>query len=139
MNKFIQITHFPKAQKPVRSPQRGTQHGVILIETLVAILLFSMGVLALIGVQAAMISNTSASQYRSVASQIAQQRLGVMWSDPGNLAAYVETNTPVPALPNGLRTVTQPTAGEIVILVTWQQPGRPEIRRYSTNARIVGT
>src|SRR5665647_338907 len=69
------------------------QQGVVLLEALVAILIFSMGVLALVGLQAAMVKNTSDSKYRSEASFIAQQRIGMMWADSGNLADYVETNT----------------------------------------------
>ena len=49
---------------------------------MIAILIFSMGVLAIVGLQAAMIKNTADSKYRAEASYIAQKRIGQMWADP---------------------------------------------------------
>lgn len=120
---------------------KSAQHGVVLLEALIAILLFSMGVLALVGLQAAMIKNTSDAKYRSDASYIAQQRIGLIWSNPDNAAAYVE-NTNIPdLLPNGTRTVTEPAPGQFVVTVTWQQPGQPAGQpphQYTTTAIIAG-
>jgi type IV pilus assembly protein PilV len=117
---------------------KSAQRGVVLLEALVAILIFSMGVLALVGLQAAMIKNTSDAKYRSEASFIAQQRIGMMWSDPDNLTAYLEGNTDISALlPSGTRTVTEPTPGLFVVIVTWQQPGQPQ-HNFTTAATIAG-
>jgi type IV pilus assembly protein PilV len=55
-------------------PSATTQKGAILLESLIAMLIFSMGILALVGLQAAMVSNTSDAKYRSVASYLAQQK-----------------------------------------------------------------
>ena len=123
--------------KPVRKA-RSAQQGVVLLEALVAILIFSMGVLALVGLQAAMIKNTSDSKYRSEASFIAQQRIGMIWSDPDNAAAYVENSTDISSiLPSGTRTVTEPTPGLFVVTVTWTQPGQPQ-HNFTTTATIAG-
>lgn len=115
------------------------QQGVVLLEALVAILIFSMGVLALVGLQAAMIKNTSDAKYRSEASFIAQQRIGLIWSDPDNANTYLEPGgTDISALlPSGTRTVTQPVAGQFVVTVTWQQPGQP-VHNFITIATIAG-
>ena len=114
------------------------QHGVVLLETLIAILIFSLGVLGIVGLQATMIKNTSEAKYRSEASYIAQQRIGQMWSDPANLINYLEANTDISGLlPNGRRTVTQPVAGRFIITVTWQQPGEP-LHNFTTTASIAG-
>lgn len=125
---------------PVSSP--ASQQGVVLLESLIAILIFSMGVLAVVGLQAAMIKNTSDSKYRAEASFIAQQRLGMMWADPINLADYVEDHTdispPVGMLPNGTRTVTYPAPGEVSVMVTWQAPGQAGVHNFTTSARIAG-
>lgn len=125
-----------------RPPQQGakSQQGVVLLESLIAILIFSMGILALVGLQAAMIKGTSDAKYRAEASFIAQQRLGMMWADPGNLANYVEAGTDISALlPNGTRTVAPPGAdGEVSVTVTWQQPGQADVHNFTTNARITG-
>jgi type IV pilus assembly protein PilV len=127
------IMHSPAALKPA-------QHGVILIEVLVAILIFSVGVLAIVGLQATMIKNTADAQYRSEASYIAQARIGQMWSDPGNLATYIEANTDISTLlPGGTRTVTQPTPGQFTVTVTWLLPGPNQTtHNFTTTARITG-
>jgi type IV pilus assembly protein PilV len=123
--------------KPVRNG-KSAQQGVVLLEALVAILIFSMGVLALVGLQAAMIKNTSDSKYRSEASFIAQQRIGMIWSDPDNALTYLEAGTDISTvLPSGTRTVTQPAAGQFVVTVTWQQPGQP-LHNFTTTASIAG-
>lgn len=119
---------------------KSAQQGVVLLEALVAILIFSMGVLALVGLQAAMIKNTSDAKYRSEASFIAQQWIGMMWSDPDNLPAYLEPapGTDISAvLPGGTRIVTEPVAGQFVVTVTWTQPGQPQ-HNFTTTASIAG-
>ena len=55
--------------------RKSTQQGVVLLEAMIAILIFSVGVLAIVGLQAAMIKNTSESKYRADASYIAQHQL----------------------------------------------------------------
>ena len=65
------------AQKipPTKNPVN--QQGVVLIEALIAILIFSMGIMALLGLQAAMIKNTSDNKYRADASFIANNVLAL--------------------------------------------------------------
>lgn len=113
------------------------QQGAVLLEAMIAILIFSMGVLAVVGLQAAMIKNTADSKYRADASYIAQQRIGQMWSDPDNLASYVEANTDISALlPGGTRTTTQ-SGVQFTVTVTWQQPGEVQ-HNFTTTAVITG-
>lgn len=122
----------------IHSPAK--QSGVVLLESLIAILIFSLGVLAIVGLQASLIKSTSDAKYRSEASYIAQQRIGQMWADPANLGTYIEAATDISALlPGGTRTVTQPTAGQptFVITVTWQQPGEA-VHSFTTIASIAG-
>lgn len=100
------------------------QQGAVILEALIAILIFSMGILALVGLQAAMIQNTTDSKFRADASYIAQQRIGQIWADPANAGTYVEANTDISALlPGGLRTVTQPVPGQFRVVVGWTAPG----------------
>lgn len=113
------------------------QKGVVLLESLIAILLFSMGILALVGLQGAMVKNTSDAKYRAEATFIAQQRLGVMWVGT-SLADYIETDTDISTLlPNGKRTVAVSPERVVTVTVTWQLPGETQ-HNYSTNARIEG-
>lgn len=123
--------------KTITSP--ASQEGVVLLEALIAVLIFSVGVLAIVGLQAVMIRNTSEAKFRSDASHIAQQRIGAMWADPANLAAYVEANTDISnLLPNGTRTVTQPVPGQFLVVVRWQAPGDPVVHNFTTLASITG-
>jgi type IV pilus assembly protein PilV len=118
-------------------PARSAQQGAVLVEAMIAILIFSMGILAIVGLQAAMIKNTGDSKYRADASYIAQQRIGLMWSDPGNLATYLENNTNISdLLPGGLRTTAQ-SGVQYTVTVTWQQPGEAQ-HNYTTIATISG-
>ena len=123
------------------------QQGAVLLEAMIAILIFSMGVLAIVGLQAAMIKNTADSKYRADASNIAQERIGQMWSDPPDLNnlpiyPYLEVNTDISTrLPGGTRSVTLPVAGQPTFTVTvkWQQPGGGEaLHTFTTTAQITG-
>lgn len=106
---------------------RSAQRGVVLLEALIAILIFSLGILALVGLQANMLQSTSDAKYRADASYLAQQKLGLMWADPVNAASstYVVANEDISAiLPSGLRTVTQLSPGQFRVVVGWTAPGQ---------------
>lgn len=76
------------------------QKGSAILEALMAILIFSIGILAIIGLQAASISNTTAAKYRIDASLLANQVIGQMWvSDKTNLATNFSS-------PNGANYLT---------------------------------
>ncbi|MFA7349489.1 MAG: prepilin-type cleavage/methylation domain-containing protein [Methylotenera sp.] len=119
------------------------QRGIALLESLIALLIFSMGILAIVGLQGFMIKGTAESKARSDASFLAQNRVAMIWgADPVNLAAYAEVGTPVPELPNGSRdTVVNvvPDGANVTVTITWQQPGlNSVIHNYTTNARVMG-
>jgi type IV pilus assembly protein PilV len=115
-----------------------TQQGAILLESLIAMLIFSMGILALVGLQAAMVSNTSDAKYRSLASHLAQQKLGELWADPNHIVATTEPLA-LTDLPNGQYTMSHnPATGEVSITIIWQAPGDTAVHNVTTNARIKG-
>lgn len=122
-------------QKMARMQQPKLQQGVVLLEALIAILIFSFGILALAGLQGAMIKHTTNANYRSEASHLAQQKLGLMWSDPNNLANYVGTTT-VPSLPNGSITIAQPILDRMEVTITWQLPGERQ-HNHQANAYVL--
>jgi type IV pilus assembly protein PilV len=126
-----------KLSKPVGNFK--SEQGVVLIEVMVAVLIFSMGILAVAGLQAAMVKNTSDSKYRADASFIAQQSLGKMWADPTHLSVYaIGVEDISNMLPNGTREVTLPIAGgEVKVEINWQAPGQ-DAHKYITYARITG-
>ncbi len=82
------------------------QHGSMLLEALISILIFSMGILAIVGLQAGSVSMSSDAQYRSEASIQASRYINSMWGDvaqavtaqvtpAGAAAAGVPAGTPV--------------------------------------------
>lgn len=94
-------------------PGRCKQKGVMLLEALISILIFSIGILAIIGLQAASIKMSSDAKYRSDASLLAGQYVNAMWSEPGinpiavasAAAAAAAAGSPVPEYdPNAFTT-----------------------------------
>lgn len=72
---------------------RSAQEGVILLEAMIGILIFSLGVLALVAMQAVSISNVSNARFRSEAAFLANEIISAAWIDRGpalnNLNNYV--------------------------------------------------
>ena len=123
-------------QKLAQVKKISSQHGVVLLEALIALLIFSMGILALVGLQVAMVKNTSDNKYRADASFIAQERLGRMWGDPTNLASYAGTTTlDSSILPNATTVVVVQSRGLVTVTVTWQVPGG-DPHSYTTSTYI---
>jgi type IV pilus assembly protein PilV len=130
-----------------------SQAGVMLIEALIGILIFSVGILALIGMQAAAMRSTTDAKYRSEAGFIAGQVVAQMWVDRVNLAKYDTAAAPAYAprddwktsvstlLPQGLGAIVIAAAPDIdlvTVTVTWQQPGESQTRRFEMTSRING-
>lgn len=61
------------------------QHGSALLEALIAVLIFSMGILALMGLLAASIKSSGDAKYRADAAYLANQIIGQMWVDRANI------------------------------------------------------
>ncbi|MEE9332075.1 MAG: prepilin-type cleavage/methylation domain-containing protein [Methylophilaceae bacterium] len=114
------------------------QQGVILLEALIAVLIFSLGVLALAGLQAAMIKNTDDAKYRAEASFVAQEVLTEVWlTGTSNLAGHIVTDDPIAQLPGGKLTVDVNASRDVQVTVKWKLPGAAE-HTYLTNARVEG-
>lgn len=56
-----------------------SQTGSMLLEGLIALLIFSMGILAIVGMQAAAVKASSDAKYRSDAGLLANELIGRMW------------------------------------------------------------
>jgi type IV pilus assembly protein PilV len=121
-----------------QSQKKQNQKGAVLLEALIAILIFSFGILAISGLQGAMIKNTTDSNYRAEASYIVQQHIGRMWTNPTNLTGYLGSqNAYATKLPSGTFTVSRWVAGtnRFQFIVTWTTPGEPT-HNFTTNASI---
>lgn len=117
---------------------KNAEKGVVLVEALIAILLFSLGILALVGLQATMSKNVTHAKLRAEASFLANQLIGQMWVDQANLASYAATGGACATtgyayctnwqaqvrqvLPEGRANVT--VNGTVVnIVLNWRMPG----------------
>jgi type IV pilus assembly protein PilV len=72
---------------------RSSQQGVMLLEALIGILIFSLGILALVAMQAVSVSSVSNARYRTEAAFLANDILGVAWVDRGKAGAGTRLDT----------------------------------------------
>lgn len=76
-----------KPRRPRPSPPQA--RGVGLVEQLVALLIFSIGVLGLIGLQAAATRTQTAGKFRGDAAYLGSELIGTLWAEaPARRASY---------------------------------------------------
>jgi type IV pilus assembly protein PilV len=84
---------------PTAAPVKNGQGGAFLLEGLLAIVVFSIGLLALVSLQAQAIKQSGDAKYRADAAFLADQIISQIWVDQANLASYAFTGTPAPTCP----------------------------------------
>ncbi len=120
----------------------------MLIEALVALLIFAFGVLGIVGLQASMTKAQTQSKSRADASLLAQQLLGSMWTDSAaNQASYATANCAgyprcsewaarvAAALPGGTVDVAFVAAQVVEVKITWTPPNEQQ-HTYATTSAI---
>ena len=129
------------------------QRGATLLEALIGILIFSVGILALVGMQALAIRHMADARYRSEASFLANEIIGRMWVNKGNLASYAfaGSGSPPAAIDNWVTTIQGTLPGvsagtnlpivdvsgsRVTVTVRWQLPGASEQHQHITVAYI---
>ena len=129
------------------------QRGIMLIEALVGILIFSIGILAMLGMQAVGIQTTVDAKYRSDAAFLANQVVSQIWVDQTDIANYDTTGGSYPprdawvtqvqsSLPKATGanaptiTVTGAPPSQVAVTVFWQKPGDPTVSRQTVIATI---
>jgi type IV pilus assembly protein PilV len=142
---------------------RALQQGGFLLEALVAVLIFSFGVLGLVGLQASAIEHTNAAQYRSEAAYLANAYIAQMWADDRNqlqtkynmppsaglgytnMKARIDADLPgagALAAPPSLEVVfneTPPptaTSVNVRVVVRWKAPNDTQVHNYEAMATI---
>ena len=136
----------------MNKPAHRQQQGAILLEGLIAILLFSMGILAIVGLQAAAIKTVADSQYRLQASFLANRLVAQMWANTDDISSYVvpggadadawvqELNNSLPGTESNepkVEITGNATDGyTVTISVNWQAPGETAPHNYTTMAYI---
>jgi len=139
--------------------QRIKQYGGVMIEALIAILIFSLGVMTVLFIQNDTVKITSDAQFRTEATLMANRVIGQMWATSGTLEdlrtqfstdgdaynnwlAELESTQGLPGVTSdegaGLSTkptitfdnaTTGPNAGLVTIRIYWRPPWVPEDER----------
>jgi type IV pilus assembly protein PilV len=124
------------------------QSGFVLIEVMISVLIFAVGVLALVGLQASMTHAQTEAKVRADATNLASELVGMMWSDASNLTGYADgscASTPQCAgwknkvlltLPSASTAVTADTVtGRVTITLMWTLPSGTQ-RKYVTATTV---
>jgi len=139
-----------------------TQRGSLMLESLIAILIFSLGILSLVALLGVSVKDTASAKYRTEASLLANQVIGEMWTgDKTNatLIANYGTDTGAqylawkakvaqalpgvadavatpPSAAQNLPTIVIGADGTVTVTVFWQAPGESGSHNYVAITRI---
>lgn len=105
------------------------QKGSMLLEALIAILIFSMGILAIVGLQAASVQASTDARYRTEASLLANQLIGQMWvSDRTPATLQTAFSSPSGANYTAWRgSVSAPAAGSVLAMLPGAAANPPTV------------
>ncbi|WP_293994594.1 type IV pilus modification PilV family protein [Sphaerotilus sp.] len=120
----------------------------MLLEALIALLIFALAVLGLVGLQASMTRATSGAKYRADAAYLASDLVGLMWTDSRNLALYDTSKCAghppcqrwlervKERLPTGVgqAQVSATDPGQVTVKLTWQAPSDDAHQFQTTTA-----
>lgn len=120
-----------------RKPFLHAQQGLMLLEGMIAIVIFSLGILAIVGLQAATVKQTTDAKYRVDASFLANQSIGAIWANRSDLSVHEVSEETVSSLPNGKRTITV-VGKQVTVTITWQLPGESATHSYTAITEING-
>ena len=130
------------------------QHGMAIVENMIAILIFAFGILGIVGLQAASVKNTASAKMRNDASMLANQIVGQMWTgDRSNAALKTAYESPagasfvawtgdvaniLPGVADNPPTVVIDNNNVATVTVRWRSPGESAAHNYVLVARIKG-
>jgi type IV pilus assembly protein PilV len=137
---------------------RKPQQGMSLLEGMLAVLIFSVGILALVALQSTSVRATTDAKLRADAGFLANQLIASMWTDFSNIAGYAyntggancafgggggnanttawaaSVQSTLPGSVAGMQQVIVTAQNLVTINICWQSGG--EVRRYSTVTQI---
>ena len=134
----------PVSRARIGAGGRDSQQGVMLLEALVAILIFTIGIIAVMGMQVASINEVTQAKYRTDASYLANQIIAMMWIDQPNLASYASPGSPgritwdatvANTLPAGQGVIVV-NGQQVSVTIQWRLPSDIVTRRYLSVANI---
>ena len=139
-------------------PDNARQGGSVILEALIAILIFSIGILALVGLQATAINSVADAKYRSTAGFLANQIVGTIWAtrvpaavaisnvviatpdanfacDPcddtnGNAYTRAWVASGVAELPNGRASIAISSNVVVTVTLRWQPPNAANTHQH---------
>lgn len=129
-----------------RPPIRGSSsQGFALIEALIGVLIFSIGVLGLVGLQATMTKAQTQARFRAEAATLTGDLIGVMWADVPNLAQYNGGNCAgyprckawadkAAALLPSANSVIAVAGSQVTVTLNWTVPGETASRYVTVTA-----
>ncbi len=124
---------------------RSFERGVSLIEVLVAMTIFSFGILGMLGMHARALTTFSDVKYRTNAALLTDSLINDIWVNRANIANYAYAGSGTVAqiqpwlsqvqatLPNGAATVAV-SGTNVVVTVTWQPPN--EVAANQTHRHV---
>lgn len=126
-------------------PHSKTQRGVSMIEVLVVIVLFSFGLIGMVGLQAKAVQTSVGAEDSNRAALLANEMASAMWGSnsvtlPGATVTSwtaMVADTTGRGLPNGVGAVT--VVGNLAtITVTWRAPHEPAatVHTYTTQVQL---
>lgn len=138
------------------------QRGAFLLESLIGILIFSLGVLGIVGLQAQAIRFTNDAEYRAEAVYLANSLISQMWADDratlknnydsvvngpkyvafvadvqnGMTGAVFPSNPVVKVDTADLPPAVTKTSSVVQVQILWQLPGDSTVHNYITTGVI---
>lgn len=138
------------------------QQGILLLEALIGLLIFAVGILGLVGLQSASVKQAAAAEYRSVAAMQANDLISRMWvSDRTTATLQAQYASPAgPAYTNWAATwaselpgaaANAPTvavaavvgggtapvsSSQVTVNIFWQAPGETAPHTYTLVAQL---
>lgn len=130
----------------------------MLIEAMVAIVVFSLGILAIIGLQATSTQYISDAKYRVDAANLVEQLISQMWSEDHTASTLASkygsaggsgyttwksvVASRLPGVTGNLPSVTieadssDTKMSTVTVVVYWQPPGSSAVHNYTAVSRI---
>jgi len=127
-----------------RSATQKHQQGVALIEVMVSLLIFSLGVLGVVAMQGKAITYTVDAENRSRAAMLANDIVASMWLE-GTTSPTTQTtwegrvaDATVSGLPNATPTVsTDAATGITTVTITWRAPFKASNEKSTYFTQVV--
>lgn len=136
------------------------QSGVMLLEVMIGMLLFLIGIMGIMGLQAVSIKNTMDAQYRTEASYLANQIIGQMWADASNVGSYaIAASTDCPGTPTSNKdrwictvqstlpnatgtsapTITITGTSTVTVIIQWKKDAADPVHNHTVTTDISPT